>query len=288
MSEDRTDPSDVDSGLLDQVRGHAVMVIGATGTGKTRLAQRIAAGLAEKGETVGFVSADMGQPLVGVPTCLGLSMDAAKAEPSALWFIGDVSPCGHLLPTVVGTAKLAGRARSQKAGTILIDTAGLVEGGVARALKYHKALAAGVACVLAIQRSDELEDLVGLLSRICPNIVRLRPALDAEDRSLAERKACREQRYREYFAGGVVYRFDAEMVGPSKGWHVGAEGQEPELGTVVGLLDDRGYCLGLGTLEEAKENRFAVFCKLKNPPLVGRLQLGTLRLDRQAGFAEIR
>jgi polynucleotide 5'-hydroxyl-kinase GRC3/NOL9 len=264
------------------------MVIGSTGTGKTQLARELAVRLIEQGDTVGFVGADMGQPLIGVPTCLGLSMTGTRDQLAALWFIGDVSPRGNLLPAVVGTAKLAQHARRKGARTILVDTTGLVEGAAARALKYHKALAAGVESVVGIERAGELEDMLRLLDGICPTVVRLQPALEATDRNLAERKAYRENKYREYFRDVAMQSFDrSSLIGPGGAWEMNGNRSQLVAGTIVGLLDRDGFCLGLGLIEEAESDRLTIFTSCKHPAAVVRLQLGKVRLNRRDGFTEV-
>jgi polynucleotide 5'-kinase involved in rRNA processing len=275
--------------ILDQTKGRTVMVLGAAGTGKTRLAGRLVEDLGDEAGPIGFVAADCGQPVIGVPTCLALSMSGLQDPPAALWFIGDVTPHGSLLPMVLGTARLADRARSDGARTVIIDTTGLAEGPVARALKYHKALAAGVDCVLAVQREQELQETVALLATICPVIHRLPPEPEAVDRSRAERKAYREARYREHFQGGKVRCVDRVCVfGPD--WAPGLPPSEdrPVTGTVAGLRRQDGFCLGLGLVKEADASRALLYTACQSLDVVAAVQLGKLRLDRDAEFAEER
>ena len=92
------------SGFLEELKERTVMLIGAVGTGKTWLAERLVEKLTEAGILTSLVAADMGQPSVGVPSCLGLSTSPPWDQPAACWFVGDITPVGNLLPTVVGTA----------------------------------------------------------------------------------------------------------------------------------------------------------------------------------------
>jgi len=274
---------------VDRLTGRTIMVVGATGTGKTKLARDLMAGLTEEGDSVALVSADMGQPSVGVPTCMGLAMQVSTDRPAGLWFVGDVTPRGNLLPTVVGTARLVQRAREEGAQTVVVDTTGFVEGSPGLALKYHKALAARVDCVVALQRSDELREMLELLEGICPVIYHLRPVPEAEDRSAAERKAYREARYREHFMGGEVRRIDhARLIGSNWAPAISLSPDDLPPGTVAGLLDQGGYCLGLGLIEEVQIDRLALFTACEVLDAVDRVQVGRLCLDRAAGFAEVR
>jgi len=274
--------------LVDQVRGRTVMVVGGSDTGKTRLSQYLVGRLAVAAGPVGLVSADMGQPSVGVPTCLGLALGPPWDRPAALWFVGDLSPRGNLLPAVVGTARLVQRARAEGAQSVVIDTTGLVGGAQGRILKYHKALLAGVDRTVAIQQGRELEEMLGLLG-ICPAIHRFRPAAQARDRSPLERKAYRQARYQVHFQGGEVFEFDpCRLVGAD--WTAGPScgPAQPAPGTVVGLLDRGGFCFGLGMIEEPRPDRLLVYSAWKDRAAVTRLHVGKVRLDRQAAYAEIR
>ena len=274
--------------LLGQLQGRTIMLVGGSDTGKTRLSLYLVEQLAAAGGTVGLVSADMGQPSMGVPTCLGLALGEPWDRAAALWFVGDASPRGNLLPTVAGTARLVRLARAQGAQSVVIDTTGLVGGPQGRVLKYHKALLAGVDRTLALQRSSELEEMLGVLGGICPVIYRLRPANQARDRSPLERKSLREARYQGHFQGGEVCEYDpGRLVGPD--WTAGPSYGRGELarGTVVGLLDPRGFCLGLGIIEELLPRRLRVYSACGDPQSVTRLQVGRVRLDRHAAFSEM-
>jgi hypothetical protein len=64
--------------------------------------------------------------------------------------------------------------------------------------------------------------------------------------------------------------------------------QYPEPGTVIALLDDQDFCLGIGLVEKILPKYVAVFSPPCDPAAVARLKLGKIRLDRDAGFVEIR
>jgi polynucleotide 5'-kinase involved in rRNA processing len=238
--------------------------------------------LAAAGQRVGLLSADMGQASVGVPACLGLALAPAWREPATSWFIGDTTPMGNLLPTVVGTARLADRARRAGVQTLLIDPTGLVEGQLGCLLKYHKVVATGVDHLIAIQQADELEPLLGMLAGLCRTIHRLTPVVEAYNRTLSDRKQYRQERFQAYLRGGVVHRFRPDLL-VGRDWVPDplARGQLPALGSVAGLLDREGFCLGIGVIEEVRAEGAAVFTPWPDPGAVVRVQVGTLRLDRQ-------
>ncbi len=130
-------PESTREDVLPGLRGRTAMLVGATGVGKTTLARSLASALSASAGPVALVSADMGQQSVGVPTCIGLSLGEPWDRATAMWFVGDITPRGNLLPTVVGTAMLAQRARAEGARTMIIDTTGMVGDPLGPLLKYH-------------------------------------------------------------------------------------------------------------------------------------------------------
>jgi polynucleotide 5'-hydroxyl-kinase GRC3/NOL9 len=254
---------------LARLAGDTVMVVGAADRGKSHLTRHL---LEQASVRAAVVSADVGQPSLGVPGCLAMAAGEPWREPDALWFVGDTSPVRHLLPTVVGTARLAARARAAGADLVVVDTGGLVDGPAGRVLKYHKALAAGVSDVLAVVAGDELEPLLALLGGIA-RVHRVRPAPAARARGRDERRAYRERRFRAHLRGATSMRFDARRVlGP--GW---SPGETPLPGAVVGLLDRDGFCLGLGIVQGRRGGRVEILVR-RPPGAVARLRLGALRL----------
>jgi len=255
------------------------MVIGGPGTGKSHLASYLAENFRGSRGRVGLVSADPGQPSLGVPTCAALALEPPWKTPEAMWFVGDVSPRGHLLQTVVGTARLAARARDGGAATVVIDPSGLAQGALGSLLKYHKAVAAGVDEVVAIQLNAELEPLLALLSGPRRAIHRLAAVAEATDRSSEERRDYREAGFRAHFAGGHSHRIGRERL-IDLDWSLGGAGN-PAAGTVVGLIDRRGFCLRIGLLEPVRRGGLAVYARWRRWSAVEWVQLGRPRLTRR-------
>jgi polynucleotide 5'-hydroxyl-kinase GRC3/NOL9 len=268
--------------ILGELGRETVMVIGTPGVGKSWLARYLAEGLAQRGWTVGLVSADPGQAAVGVPACLGLSLSPRWSEVTAQWFVGNRTPVGHLLPMVVGTARLVERARASGAQAVILDPTGLAEGPLARVLKYHKAVAAGVNQVIALQRGEELEPLLALLEGLCLRIHRLRPVPEARDRTPEARKRYREERFRTHLQDGQTHLFRRGLV-LGRDWQLGppSEEQRLEANTLVGLLDRPGYCLALGLVQEVHAESLVVYTAWREVPAVARVQVGNLRVSRQ-------
>jgi polynucleotide 5'-kinase involved in rRNA processing len=261
--------------------GGTVLVIGRAGLGKTTLVHYLAEQLTAEGQKVGVLSTDMGQPLVGVPTCLGLSLTPPWQKPAASWFIGDTTPVGNLLPTVVGAAQLAQCARRECVQSLLIDTTGLVDGPLGSVLKYHKAVAVGVDHVVALQHQSELEWVLAVLQKACRSVHRLHPAPEARDRSPSARKQYRERRFMSQFRDGAVLAFDPNTLLNLDWMPASGSRPLPPPGTVMGLIDHRGFCLGLGLLEEIRPDRLLMFTNWRDRDAVAWVQAGKIQLSQE-------
>jgi polynucleotide 5'-kinase involved in rRNA processing len=209
-------------------------------------------------------------------------------RPAATWFVGDVSPRGSMLPSVVGTARLVRRAKAEGAQTVVIDTTGLIEGQPGLVLKYHKAIAAGVDAVVALQRESELELLLGMLGGLCPAAHRLPVAPETQERSAAQRTQFRQERYAAYFDGSELLRVETARL-LDVDWSPDPVRRQkfPLPGAIVGLLDAEDFCLGIGLVEKLLPGKLVLFTPWTDPDAVVRMRLGKIRLDRQAGYAEI-
>jgi polynucleotide 5'-hydroxyl-kinase GRC3/NOL9 len=96
---------------------------------------------------------------------------------------------------------------------VIVDTTGLVSGGVARALKGAKIRLVDPDVIIALQAGEEVEHLLTpYRQRTRPKVLRLRPSHRVSPRTRAERTAHRQRRFSAYFSGGQVRALDAEQV----------------------------------------------------------------------------
>ncbi|MBI3948447.1 MAG: polyhydroxyalkanoate depolymerase, partial [Armatimonadetes bacterium] len=146
--------------------GGTVLLLGGVDTGKSTLAAELVNRGLAAGRRVAVVDADVGQSDVGPPATIGLGFPGAPAGSLAeiaaerLYFVGDTSPAGHLLPAVVGTSRLAHVARARGCDLIVVDTTGMVSGRLAEALKFHKIQAVRPRALVAVQAAAEVEPLL--------------------------------------------------------------------------------------------------------------------------------
>lgn len=224
-----------------------ILVVGAPDTGKTTFAQYLYRRLRACHEGLAFVDGDMGQATLGPPTTMTLAL-ADSPDPG--WppdgprfhiFVGDISPGGHMLATVVGAHKLVQRARQQGASAIVCDTTGLVapeQGGGALKMALVDLLTPEV--VIGLQRRSELEHL--LVPLRCSRRTRVvdRPVARAvKRRDVAARRAHRARQFHRTFEGSrrmaVEWRGLAVIPAPSFTRH-----------RLVAMEDAAGFVIGLG------------------------------------------
>ena len=90
-----------------------IMVLGGTDTGKSTFARYLFLELCRLGRRVAYLDGDVGQSTLGLPATMiaalcppGGRPAFPPAGPRAVFFVGAVSPRGHMLPVVVGAHKL--------------------------------------------------------------------------------------------------------------------------------------------------------------------------------------
>ncbi len=264
--------------VLARLERGTVLVLGGPGTGKTSLAGYLTAQLGRGLARVAQIDADPAQGAIGLGACLGLALTAPWRAPAALWFTGRTSALDRSLATVVGATRLAARARSEGAELVVIDPPGTVATAAGRDLLYHLAEAAGVDQVVALERGDELEALLDALGGRA-EVYRLAPLAGARPVPDEERRASLEARLRAHLAGGERRRFGRARI-VTAGW---AQPQEVVPGTVVGMLDRAGFCLGLGVIEELGRASVEVLAPRLERARIAHLQLGDLRCERPEG-----
>jgi polynucleotide 5'-hydroxyl-kinase GRC3/NOL9 len=213
--------------------GGPIMVIGAPGSGKTTFCLYLAGLFCRHSRSVAWIDADPGQPFIGPPAVISLSLYTEPADllkrrnPQTLSFIGNTSPVGRLLELISGVQKLVTLARAHDPGLILINTCGLVHGGAARELKFHEIDMIAPHYVVALQKGSEVEHLLAPHSHRAGLLIhRLPISPDAKISTGEARRAAREQRFKEYFRGADYQ----EVAIPDVGVHGPGLGSGERLG----------------------------------------------------------
>lgn len=256
------------------------MLIGGLDTGKTTVAMDAVRFALAGGNRPVLVDADIGISTVGPPACVGLKVFQSEAdietahEPDALHFVGAISSSRLVLQQVVATAAMVERAR-HLGDVIIVDTTAVASGVSGETLKYHKAELCRPDRVIALQRGEEMEPVVGMLRRFLDLDVVTAPTdpgltpLGPDDRA---------RRRTEAFAKALQPPLDRWKVRPTVfaptlpvGLNLGRLDK-----VLVGVQDSTGGCLGLGVLQVEDET-------LRVMTNVGEgmtgLRLGSIRID---------
>jgi polynucleotide 5'-hydroxyl-kinase GRC3/NOL9 len=266
---------------LEALEG-VVMVVGATDTGKTTFARYLFLALNSLGYKAGLLDGDPGQSSLGPPATLSLAFsletddDIPDAGQVRRYFVGSITPQGHMLPVVVGGAMLARSAFENGVQTVIYDTSGLVDpqmGGLA--LKMAKIDLLRPQVVFAIQRDEELEPLLTPLRRSRRlRVVTLQPVPNLQRRGAAERRHHRTQQYVRYFHPARHLSVE---------WHNLAVFPLPvfRLHRLLALEDANGLVAGLGIVTDIDRprKRVTLLTPLENLDGVDALRLGDILLD---------
>lgn len=268
--------------LRDRLAGSTgtIMIIGAPDTGKTTLAKLIAEDALTAGSSVAYVDGDVAASTVGPPACTGMRLirSTGDLEPGQhadeLRFVGSTSPQGVVLPHVVCVASLVELAREQ-AEVVVVDTTSIVAGVVGQTLKYHLWELLRPDLVVAIERGEELEPIIGMLRRfLSARIAVTEPPPGVVAVPPTERHASRMAAFAEALAPPLQrWRVQTTVFAPTL-----PEGFDLSRlhGMLVGVQDDRGHCLGLGGLEHAEG---VVRVATQHGDDMRGLRLGSMRID---------
>jgi polynucleotide 5'-kinase involved in rRNA processing len=256
------------------------MLIGGLDTGKTTVAMDAVRHALASGHKPVLVDADIGISTVGPPACVGLKHfeDESDLEevsqPDALHFVGAISSSRLVLQQVVATAVMVEQARNLS-DVIIVDTTAVSSGVSGETLKYHKAELCRPDRVIALQRGEEMEPVVGMLRRFLDLDVVTAPTdsglvpLGPDDRAKKRAQA---------FANALRPPLERWKVRPTVfaptlpvGLNLGRLDR-----VLVGVQDAAGGCLGLGILQVEDET-------LRVMTNVGEgmtgLRLGSIRMD---------
>jgi polynucleotide 5'-hydroxyl-kinase GRC3/NOL9 len=227
------------------------MVIGAPDTGKTTFARYLFAELIRTGGPAAFLDGDPGQSTLGPPATMTLALPEPGSEsfpPTGKtwrWFVGSTSPAGHMLPVLVGAARLVKAAHSAGVQTVVYDTSGLIDpaaGGAA--LKFAKIDLLQPAVVFAIQKEEELEPILQPLRRSRGSrLTILEPSAAVRRRDQLRRQSHRAEQFARHFqnARPVILDWTRFAILPFPRFAIHR---------LVSFEDEAGFTLNLGIVTE--------------------------------------
>lgn len=260
------------------------MLIGGLDTGKTTIALQAVRHALAAGRTPVLVDADVGNSTIGPPACVGMkvfnSLDDLENldQPDGLHFVGTVTPSRLVLQHVVATAVMVERAK--RAGdVVIIDTTAVASGVSGETLKYHKSELCRPEKIVALQRGEEMEPVVGMLRRFLGAEVSTAPTDPALHPMTPEERA---RKRADGFASALEPPLDRWKVRPTvfaPTLPIGLNHERLE-DVLVGVQDSGGGCLGLGVLHHDNDNDTLRVMTNVGEGMTG-LRLGSMRLNTQ-------
>lgn len=231
------------------------LILGGVDTGKTTLTAALAGQLAAS-QPVGLVDADIGQSHLGPPTTVGWALlddpkaDFSKLTASGISFVGDVTPERHLLQ-LTGAIVQGVQQVSKVTKSIIIDTPGFIRGPAAAALWWtiHRILRPDL--VLAVQRYDELSDILAGWTPAHGQLEHVK-APEIPAKSWETRRRYRQRQFARYFRNSKPYNIDRKDMAVQTSSKLSADRLA---GRLVGLRDEKGIDGAIGIMEDWQDDK---------------------------------
>jgi polynucleotide 5'-hydroxyl-kinase GRC3/NOL9 len=198
-------------------KNSVIIVLGDVDSGKSGFTLYLANRFCISGVKAAIVDSDVGQSDVGPPTTIGLSIiDKPSTSYFNLpltdaYFVGNNTPVGSLLPMVVGTMRMVNKGFEYGANAVIVNTTGMVYGGVAQVLKYFKIEAVKPSFIVALQRNGEIEHLLKPFEGII-EILRLKTPQHIPRKSRSERVDYRGFKLGQYLIGARTVTFKISSI----------------------------------------------------------------------------
>jgi len=278
--------------ILEKERGIAI-IIGATDTGKTTLANFLTLNLCRRGLKVALVDADIGQSTLGPPATIGFAVFKSDPDwevvlsPPEIFLVGSTTPEGHFPLHLKGIKRMVDKAISYDTEWILVDTTGFVSGEAGKELKRRKIDLISPRFILALQKSDEIEHILTLYQENpLYRILRLPLSEKVRPRSMEDRRTNRANKFREYFKDAVIQelaveevRIEGEVLDPS-GEAIPLDWSLKINGLLMALKDRDDETLALGVIRNylAEKKVLRVLTPLTDIQRVETIQLSSLKI----------
>ncbi len=282
MSTDRADQTQekfIDRGLP---RSGICLILGDVDTGKTTLATAIAGRLAAGGP-VGVIDADVGQSHIGPPAAIGWAVveksevDFSRLTPRGISFVGDVTPVGHLLQFTEALTQCVGRLRGI-VGHIIIDTPGFIAGPAATALWWTVQRILQPKLIVAVQRDNELSDILAGLRNLDSQIELLKPHPGIPAKSSQARRSHRQSQFRKYFQDSRLHTLTLSKTTIQT---TRTASSDSLLHRLIALRNGEGIDEALGIIEDWQPDadRVAVRAPLADIAQIRCLAVGDVTVD---------
>lgn len=254
-----------------------VFILGGLDAGKTTFARYLAEEALNKGLKVGLIDSDVGQSTIGPPGTIGLSVMERnfQIDISSFYFVGDVSPRGHLLQTLIGTEEMVRKAKEEKCHLIIVDSCGMISYPYGYTLKYHKIYLLKPDFLITLGNSSEIELILQGLPPFFQHLP-LKISEKARSTSREERRERRKLAFRRYFSQCFEHTFPFSELFFNP----------PILPSIdlssllVGLQGEGGDYLAVGIISEYKEEKeISIITPLEKKEKVKGITLGFIKVN---------
>ena len=258
------------------------LILGGADSGKTTLAEALARQLAQ-GRPVAIVDADTGQSHIGPPATVGWAridephFDLSQLRPDGISFVGDVAPVGHLLQLTAAIEQCV-RQASKVAEKIIIDTPGFIAGLAAAALWWTVQRILQPESILAVQRENELNDILSGLKNLSSQIELIRCPPQIRPKSPQVRRSYRQKVFNKYFQQSCLYNIDLTEVTIQSTRNFG---RESLIRRLVALRDKYGTDLAVGIIDDLQKDGKVVTVRVPKLDInrVSCLVMGDVTVD---------
>ena len=266
---------------LKQQRGTAIL-IGATDSGKSTLTKYLVEKLIRENIKVSVVDADIGQSTLGLPGTISMRVfsnekDIENFRFERMFFVGSTNPAKRISMVIDGSKRMVDFCK-EKSEIIIVDTTGLISGEIGRALKIGKIRAIKPEHIMAVQRNDELEQILNLIEGI--SIHRIRASSLAKGRDRENRVHYRKKKFLDYFDIKEISEFllnqnDVRFFYNSKPFNL-REGDFKK-GTIIGL-NHNADTIGLGAVVEIIDDSVIFKSPIKSLKGINRVLFGDMEI----------
>ncbi|MFW6216206.1 MAG: Clp1/GlmU family protein [Desulfohalobiaceae bacterium] len=283
LSQEEIRPAENWQGLQAQELPGLSILLGGPDSGKTCLARWLVQGLLELGEVAAWIDGDIGQSYLGLPTSIHMALLQPGGPMSppvqTSFFVGSTNALGRSLALVTGLKRLVEAAQGLGAKRVLVDTTGFIDkssGGLD--LKKWKLELLRPGCIISLQQAKELEPVLAPW-RKHPGLWILEPdpAPALERKTSEQRIQNRRRKFKDYFQKASSFCLRVADL-PVHDLHLARRL------SLVGLMDQEGFCLGLGVILEKLGPEIRICTPLKNLGQVAALRVGTIRVDPGTGL----
>jgi len=240
----------------DLIQKGICLILGASDTGKTTLAEALAKHLA-KHQPVGIIDADIGQSHIGPPATVGWAVvdnpqtNFSKLTVGGISFVGDVTPVGHLLQLTAAITQCVQQV-SKAVELIIVDTPGFIHGPAAAALWWTVQRILKPKLILAVQRGGELSHIISGLrfSDLQLELVKSPPQIPSK--SPQDRQNYRRIQFISYFRNAGPYNISLSNIAVQPGLNLQ---RESFINRVVGLRNENGIDMAIGVITDWQDDR---------------------------------